>query len=154
MKLDFPAVVFTEHYLDITKDARDAMMEAVLINDADLDSEFKNLPAFLQWWGERTIEAHAAYEEAKLMVDKVAADLDREIRSQHDKVTEAFLRQEILRQDDYYKAKRYAIAVRKTYDIASAWLDALEAKRYLLRAYGEKKRFELSIGQTRHEPMH
>lgn len=96
------------------------------------------------------------YENSKLKLDIIRAELDKEIReeaaSSGTKITEAYIEQEVLRRERFVTGKRIVIEKKARYEMLNNILEAFRHKKDMMIQFGmqmrEEMRGELYIKQS------
>lgn len=113
------------------------------IDKTNLSEELAKQAGRFLFVAEKAVEAEIRYEQAKFELQAKEADIDEKIRAQYDKVTEKFIEKEILRDEEYIRAKRALLEKKGVFEALKALKEAWWMRKDLLIQMAIKDRAEL-----------
>ena len=119
------------------------------IDKTNLDEEMAKQASQYLFVAELSVQADMAYEKMKNMAGELEATLDAKIRAKNagGKITEAAIRAEIERSEEYQKTQRALIELRGRREVAKALRESWYMRKDLLIQLAIKQRAELeSLG--------
>lgn len=106
------------------------------INPLELDKEFIEQPEKFYKYAEMLAEANKEYDECKLRLEVIQAQVDSEIRSRYEnavkKPTETAIRGEVVQNIEYQQAYRELTEKKKGVDTISGGVRAFEQRKVSL----------------------
>ena len=108
-----------------------------------INTDLMDQPSLYTWVSVLKEEADAEYQEKKMSLDLVEAELDSKYRTRMEKPTENKIAKAIIRDDDYIESKTEVIQARRAVGILKAWEEGFRQRKEVLIALASNFRAQM-----------
>jgi len=119
--------------------------EDLSCSEETINVDLMNQPSLYTWISVLKEEADAEYQEKKMSLDLMEAELDSKYRKKTEKPTENKIAMAIIRDDDYGGSKTEMIQARRNVGILRAWEEGFRQRKEVLIALASNFRAQMDV---------